>query len=133
MLHMKCSMKNIHLFTEYAFSLIKLFQAFVLSEAVAQRRSVKKVFLEISQNSQENTCVRVSFLIKLQAWGLNFAKFLRAPFFAEHYGGGFCLVKNFQFPPTELKDFLALERVFYCVLFKFLVKIAVHKQESTFC
>ena len=27
----------------------------------------KKVFLEISQNSQENTCTRVSFLIKLQA------------------------------------------------------------------
>ena len=29
----------------------------------------KKVFLEISQNSQENTCPRVSFLIKLQASG----------------------------------------------------------------
>ena len=27
----------------------------------------KKVFLEISQNSQENICARVSFLIKLQA------------------------------------------------------------------
>ena len=27
----------------------------------------KKVLLEISQNSQENTCARVSFLIKLQA------------------------------------------------------------------
>ena len=26
------------------------------AEAVAQTRSVKKVFLEISQNSQENTC-----------------------------------------------------------------------------
>ena len=26
-----------------------------------------KVFLEISQNSQENTCDKVSFLIKLQA------------------------------------------------------------------
>ena len=26
------------------------------------------MFLEISQNSQENTCARVSFLIKLQAW-----------------------------------------------------------------
>ena len=26
----------------------------------------KKVFLEISQNSQENTCARASFLIKLQ-------------------------------------------------------------------
>ena len=29
----------------------------------------KKVFLEISQHSQENTCTRVSFLIKLQASG----------------------------------------------------------------
>ena len=28
---------------------------------------MKKVILEISQNSQENTCARVSFLIKLQA------------------------------------------------------------------
>ena len=37
------------------------------TEAVAQRCSVKKVFLEISQNSRENTCARVSFLIKLQA------------------------------------------------------------------
>ena len=40
------------------------------AEAVAQMCSVKKVFLEISQNSQENTCVRVSILIKLQALGL---------------------------------------------------------------
>ena len=30
----------------------------------------ENVFLEISQNSQENTCARVSFLIKLQASGL---------------------------------------------------------------
>ena len=27
----------------------------------------EKVFLEISKNFQENTCARVSFLIKLQA------------------------------------------------------------------
>ena len=57
----------------------------------------KKVFLEMSQNSQENTCARVSFLIKLQASGLrpatllkkrlwhwcfpvNFVTFLRTPF-----------------------------------------------------
>ena len=31
---------------------------------------MKKVFLEISQNSQECSCARVSFLIKLQALGL---------------------------------------------------------------
>ena len=40
------------------------------SKAVAQRCSVKKVFLEISQNSQENTCARASFLIKLQTSAL---------------------------------------------------------------
>ena len=31
----------------------------------------KKVFLKISENSQESTCARVFFLIKLQAWDLN--------------------------------------------------------------
>ena len=30
----------------------------------------KKVFLKISQNSQENTCARASFVIKFQAYGL---------------------------------------------------------------
>ena len=68
------------------------------SEAVIQRCYVKKVFLEISQTSQENTCARVSFLIKWQAapatllknrpwhrcFSVNFAKFLRTPFFTEH-------------------------------------------------
>ena len=42
----------------------------LLTEAVVQSCSVKKVLLEISQNLQENTRARVSFLIKLQAWGL---------------------------------------------------------------
>ena len=41
-----------------------------VSEAVAQRCSVKQVFLEISQNSQESTCARAP---------VNFAKFLRTP------------------------------------------------------
>ena len=35
-------------------------------EAVVQSCSVKKMLLKISQNSRENTCARVSFLIKLQ-------------------------------------------------------------------
>ena len=39
-------------------------------EAAVQRCSVKNVFLEISQSSQENTWARVSYLIKLQASGL---------------------------------------------------------------
>ena len=47
------------------------------TEAVAQRGSFKKVFLEISQNSQENTCARVSFTIK------SLLQFLRTPFSIE--------------------------------------------------
>ena len=38
----------------------------MFTEAVAQGFSVKKVFLEVSQNSQGNICARISFLIKLQ-------------------------------------------------------------------
>ena len=37
---------------------------FLITEAVVQRFSVKKVFSEIPQNSHENTSARVSFLIK---------------------------------------------------------------------
>ena len=37
------------------------------TEAATRGVLWKKVFLEISQNSQENTCATVSFLIKLQA------------------------------------------------------------------
>ena len=40
-----------------------------MSEAVTRSCSVKKVFLKVSQNSQKNTCARVSFLIKLQTLG----------------------------------------------------------------
>ena len=39
----------------------------VLTEAIVQMFSVKKVFLEISQNSQENNCARIPFLVKLRA------------------------------------------------------------------
>ena len=67
-------------------------------EVVTQRCSVEKMFLEISQNSQENTCPRVSFykigraeacnLIKketlVQVVPVNFAKFLRTPSPKEH-------------------------------------------------
>ena len=55
------------------------------------------VFSEISQNSQENTCARLSFLIKLQeacifikkrlwhrCFPVSFAKLLRTPFLTEH-------------------------------------------------
>ena len=59
---------------------------FPKAEAVAHRCSVKKNFLEISQNSQKNTCARVSFFTKAaglrhRCFPVNFDKFVRAPFF----------------------------------------------------
>ena len=48
-------------------------------EAVVQRCSAKKVFLEISQNSKENDCVTVCFFNKLSVSFL--IKFLTVGFF----------------------------------------------------
>ena len=67
-------------------------------EAGVQMCSVKKVFLEISQNSRENACARACFnkvaglrpatLLKKRLWHrrfpVNFGKFLRTPFLTEH-------------------------------------------------
>ena len=59
--------------------------SFANPEAVARRCSVKKVFLKISQNSQENTCTRV-FFSKVeeslaQAFSCEFCKILKSNFF----------------------------------------------------
>ena len=67
-------------------------------EASVQRSSVKKMFLEILQNLQENTSARVYFskvaglrpatLLKMtichKGFPVNFAKFLRTPVYIEH-------------------------------------------------
>ena len=73
-------------------------ETIVSSEAVVRRCFIKKMFLEILQNSQENTCAKVSFLIKLLAEACNFvkketlahvfsyefSKILRTPFLTDH-------------------------------------------------
>ena len=49
---------------------------------------MKKVFLEISENSQENTCARVSFFIKketlAQVFSCQFCEISKNTFFTEH-------------------------------------------------
>ena len=52
----------------------KFFCLYINGESVSRRCSVKKVLLEISQNSQENISARVTFLINLQAKACNFIK-----------------------------------------------------------
>ena len=68
------------------------------AKAVAQRCSVKKVFLKISQNSQENTCARDSVLINfikketlVQVFSCEFCEIFKTPFFLQNiFGGCFC-------------------------------------------
>ena len=68
------------------------------TEAVVQRCFVNKVFLEISQNSQENTCARVSLLIKLQA-----SNFIKKETLAQVFSCEFCeSYKNTFFHRTPL-------------------------------
>ena len=101
-----------HIFQNFhnILSLTVVFNEGIL-KAVVQRCSVKKVFLEISQNSQENTCTRVSFLIRLQrpatlfkkrrwhrCFPVNFVKFLGTPFYTEHL---WWLLLAFCHPPTS--------------------------------
>ena len=67
------------------------------TEAVAQGCSVKKMFLETSQNSQENTCececLRPATLLKKRLWHscfpVNFMKFLITFFLYSTSGGCF--------------------------------------------
>ena len=86
----------------FAIGLLVLLKTSYHATKYNYRCSVKYVFLEMSRNSQENACARVSFLIKLQALGplsSNFikkealaqvlsceiyAKFLIKPFLTEH-------------------------------------------------
>ena len=58
----------------------------ISSEAVAMRCSVKKVLLEISQDSQENTCSRVSLLRETlaQVFSCKFCEISENIFFSEH-------------------------------------------------
>ena len=57
---------------------------------------VKKLFLETSQNSQENNCTRVSFLMKLPAWGLQLC--IKKETLAQAFSCEFCgISKNTLF------------------------------------
>ena len=53
------------------------------TEAISQKCSTKNAFLQISQNSQENTCARVSFL-KTQLFSCDFCEILKIAFFEKH-------------------------------------------------
>ena len=65
----KCDVKLIVLGNSLINEMLEVIAVFYLQKQPPEM-FYKKGVLEISQNSQENTCVRASFLIKLQASGL---------------------------------------------------------------
>ena len=92
--------------------------------------SVKKVFLKIPKNSQENTCSRISFLIKLQTEAGNFIK---KETLAQVLSCEFCEVskKTFSYrtPPVAASEIpnasnnLLKTNKFYCTVSLFQVRM----------
>ena len=89
------------------------FHSFI--EAVVQMCPVKKVFLEISQNSQENTCASL-FFNKVAGGASNFIK---KENLAQVFSCGFCKIsKNTFFDRTPLvATFIHLLKIF-CAAFE---------------
>ena len=73
----------------YSYSMLQKVQE---KEAATRGVLWKKVFLEISQNSQENTCVRASFLIKHQA-----CNFIKKEALAQVFSCEFCEISKSTF------------------------------------
>ena len=73
------------------------------------------MFLEISQNSQENTCARVSFLIKLQA-----RNFIKKEILARVFSCEFCEISKNTFfyrtPPVAASVDTNLRKFQYKIL-----------------
>ena len=57
----------------------------------------KGVLIKISQSSQENNCVRVSFLIKLQAWGVVLGIEAWGQALAQVFSVNFCEISKTRF------------------------------------
>ena len=91
--------------------------------------SIKKVFLKISQNSQQNTCAKVSFLIKLQAsvcnfiekealeqiFPVTFCKIFKNTFFTERTFRKYIFVRS-----QSLREDTSINKVHECYFHNFL-------------
>ena len=91
----------VHLFFFFfSFLTVLLFLNFTFQKQLPRGVLQKKVFLEISQISQENTCARDSFLMKLQAY------LQAASHVCVYYSSGFLAKSvspgNFNFRKSEI-------------------------------
>ena len=87
------------------------------SEAVVRRWSVKIVFLEISQNSQQSTYAEVSFLINVfslaQVFSCGFCEISKSNFFTERLRAPPPLILSFDFKDLILIKIIAWDLQLY--------------------
>ena len=69
----------------------------MLIEAATLKFLQEKVFLEISQISQDNTCAGVSFLIELQVSGPQACNFIKIETLEPVFSGEFCEISKDTF------------------------------------
>ena len=101
---------SLHKPASYYFSSLKIKRFFTRNFALKDLYKhppkvfyIKKVFLEISQNSEENTCAIASFLIKLQAWA---CKFIKKETLPQVFSCEFCEISKNTFSTEHLQTTL---------------------------
>ena len=97
------------------------------TDAVGHKCSVKKKFLVISHNLQENSRARVSFLIMLQTWGLQFH--LKRDSFIDAFLWICEISKNtfsYRTPPVAASLFRIISRVTLLYLTGFWIRLRKH-------
>ena len=69
----------------------------------------------MSQNSQENNCTRISFLIKLQAsaWGLQSCNFIKKQTLALVFSCEFCEISKNTFFTEHLWTTASVNQIFF--------------------
>ena len=86
----------------------------LFDEAATESVLSEKVFLNISQNSQENTCARVSFLIKLQD---SACSFIKRETLVQMFSCEFCEISKNTFSyRTPLDDCFCLMKCYSVIL-----------------
>ena len=115
--------------THFLFQHLSYMQSFFRSSC--PEAFCKKVFLEISQNSQENTCARISLLTKFQAWDVQF--FIKNETLAQAFLCEFCEISKNAFLNTSggcFWFFTGSSFFVFCPLFSFNLRCVLNELKN---
>ena len=89
-----------------------------------RRCSIKNVFLKISQNLQESTCVKISFLIKLHG------NFIKRGTLAQVFSREFCEISENTF---SYRTYLVVASVILLSYYEIMFKVNSRKKQDKIC